>query len=185
MSKINTENIIELLCQGDDAVLHKIYVENREPFLKFASKYHVQNSDAADIYQDTILALRQNAINGKIKELNSHISTYIFAIGKYKIYQLFRDRSKLKFTEDLKITENSFELNVNLLDEKLTNQQELIKKCLNKLGKQCQKVLTLFYFQGYVLDEIKNILEYSDKNVLKSQKSRCLKQLKDLIKKEL
>ncbi len=31
------------------------------------------------------------------------------------------------------------------------------------------------------LDEIQKLLQYTNKDVLKSQKSRCLKQLKDLI----
>ena len=44
-------------------------------------------------------------------------------------------------------------------------------------------ILKLFYYQGYNLDEIQEILEYSNKKVLKSQKSRCIRQLKDLVQK--
>jgi DNA-directed RNA polymerase specialized sigma subunit len=54
---------------------------------------------------------------------------------------------------------------------------------LKKLGEQCQKVLTLFYYEEKKLDEIQSLLGYTNKDVLKSQKSRCLKQLKDLTKK--
>ena len=63
-------------------------------------------------------------------------------------------------------------MDVDILAEKLTNQQQLIKKCLPCLGDRCKEILTLFYYEGYSLDEITEILGYSDKNVLKSQKSR-------------
>lgn len=53
-----------------------------------------------------------------------------------------------------------------------------------KLGEQCQKVLRLFYYEEKKLDEIQQLLSYSSKDVLKAQKSRCLKQLKELIQKK-
>ena len=37
------------------------------------------------------------------------------------------------------------------------------------------------YFEEKKLDEIQTILNYSNKDVLKAQKSRCLKHLKELI----
>ena len=58
----------------------------------------------------------------------------------------------------------------------------MLQKGLNKLGDQCKKVLELFYYEEKKLDEIQSILGYTNKDVLKSQKSRCLKQLKELIK---
>jgi DNA-directed RNA polymerase specialized sigma subunit len=42
--------------------------------------------------------------------------------------------------------------------------------------------LQLFYYEEKKLDEIQEQLGYTSKDVLKSQKSRCLKQLKELIK---
>ena len=54
------------------------------------------------------------------------------------------------------------------------------KKSFEKLGQQCRKVLQLFYYDEKKLDEIQTLLGYTNKDVLKSQKSRCLKQLKEL-----
>lgn len=179
----NSKNIIELLKRGDDATLHKIYVENREAFIKFSKKFNIDKSDAADIYQDAIIILRENAINGKINNLNSTVSTYLFAIGKYKIYQFHRKNSKVEFNNDILIEEKNIELDVNHHYEKITNQQRAIKKHFSKLGERCKNILILFYYQGYNLDEITEILNYSNKKVLKSQKSRCIKQLKEFMKK--
>ena len=45
----------------------------------------------------------------------------------------------------------------------------------------CQKILELFYYQEKKLGDIVNALGYDNKDVVKSQKSRCIKQLRKLI----
>jgi len=181
MGAIESKNIIELLKQKDKATLQRIYNDNRDAFINFAKGFHIEEYDSLDIYHDAILVLQENAICGKIDSLKSSVSTYLFAIGKYKIYHSFREKSKLNITDNIEIVEKNFDFDVNFYDEKTTNQQILLKKGLKKMGERCKKVLELFYYHGYNLDEITEILKYSDKNVLKSQKSRCIKQLKNII----
>lgn len=96
MMNNDSKNIIKLLREGDNSTLQKIYIDNRENFIKFAKKYNVERYRAVDIYQDSIIILRKNAMNGRINNLKSSISTYLFAIGKYKIFQNHRNLSKLK-----------------------------------------------------------------------------------------
>ena len=183
MKKIPSKSIIELIKQGDNTTLEKIYVENRKVFINFSKRYNINEYDALDIYQDTIIAFQENVINGKIDHLESSISTYLFAIGKYKIFYFHRKNKKFDPNNEIHLNDNNLVFDVNLEDENLTKKQEALKKSFNTLGERCKSVLNLFYYQGYTLDEITEILNYSDKKVLKSQKSRCLKQLKELVKK--
>jgi len=183
MNSRDSKTIIELLKQGDKNALEKIYLENREGFINFAKKYNVNENDAIDIYQDSIMVLRENAINGRIDDLQSNISTYLFAIGKYKIYYNFRLQSKTVLKNDFDLVEENIDFDVNLYGQELTKEQKLLKKYYDRLGDRCKSILNLFYYQGYSLDEIRSILNYSNKKVLKSQKSRCIKQLKDLVEK--
>ena len=185
MKEESTKNIIKLIRGGDQQVLRKIYEKNREPFIKFSRKYNVEKYDALDIYQDAIIVLYENIVSGKITDLKSKVSTYLFAIGKYKIFQMHRDNSKVELTNELFMEDDNIYLDVNLYNEKLTNRQGLLNKYYVQLGNRCKEILKLFYYDGYTLDEIIDILSYSDKKVLKSQKSRCMRQLKDWIKKEL
>ena len=178
MEAIESKKIIELLKQNNKATLQNIYNSNREAFINFAKGFHMEEYDSLDIYHDAILVLQENAINGKIDNLKSSISTYLFAVGKYKIYHTYRDKAKLNITNDIEKVEKNFDFDVNFYEEKTTNQQILLKNGFKKMGERCKKVLELFYYHGYTLDEITLILNYSDKNVLKSQKSRCIKQLK-------
>ena len=189
MGGVESKKIIDLIKKGDSAALEKIYNDNREAFINFSKKYNIEKYDAVDIYQDAIIALQENIITGKIDHLNSSISTYLFAIGKYKIFHSQRKNSRIadhngiEFDRGIEFDEKSFDFDVDFSHEKLTNEQRILKKCFDQLGDRCKSVLRLFYYQGYTLDEITDILNYSDKKVLKSQKSRCLKQLKDLAKK--
>ncbi len=183
MNSQDPKTIIELLKQGDKKTLEKIYVENREGFINFAKKYNVCEYDAIDIYQDSIMVLRENAINGRIDDLKSNVSTYLFAIGKYKIYYNFRVKSKTILKNDFNLVEENLDFDVDLYGPVLTKEQKLLKKYYDRLGDRCKSILNLFYYQGYNLDEIRTILNYSNKKVLKSQKSRCIKQLKDLVEK--
>ena len=75
----------------------------------------------------------------------------------------------------IKITEVFF-------NENLNKNQKLLEKAFSSLGKRCKEILTLFYYRGYSIEEIVEALQYENKNVVKSQKSRCVKQIKDKIK---
>ena len=183
MAKSESKNIVELLKRGDKNTLERIYRENREGFVNFSKKYNVEEDEALDIFQDAIIVLRDNALSGKIDAMKSNISTYLFAIGKYKIYHNFRLRAKTEIRDDIDLFQENLDFNVNLSEDGLTNEQKLLQKCFEQLGAKCKSVLSLFYNEGYNLDEIKEILNYSNKKVLKSQKSRCLRHLRDLVNK--
>jgi len=182
MKKNNSKNILELLKTGNKDTLQRIYSDNRGTFINFAKKYNIDENDAADIYQDAIIVLYENAINGKIEELNCSISTYLFAIGKYKFFQTHREYAKVDFDHNLFVQEKNIEYDVNPFDEGITNQQRLLRKYFPKLGERCKEILVLFYYKGFNLDEIREHLNYSDKSVLKSQKSRCMKQIRAYVK---
>ena len=60
-------------------------------------------------------------------------------------------------------------------------KQKLIAKHFKDLSPSCQKILNLFYYRGWSINEIVMGTEYKDENTVKSHKSRCLKGLKEKI----
>jgi RNA polymerase sigma factor (sigma-70 family) len=180
MGKPNHLLIIEKLKKGDEKTIHSIYVENKNGFSLFAARYNLPADDLLDIYQDSIIALCENAKKGTIDTLESTISTYLFSIGKYMIYKKLKSKNKaVSIDYDAQLPQV---IEDNEEDEN-DNEMILLQNNFKKLGEQCQKVLRLFYYEEKKLDAIQIELNYTNKDVLKSQKSRCLKQLKDLIKK--
>jgi len=177
---MNESKIISLLEKGDKSVLTTIYTDYKESFIKYAYKFSIANEDIVDIYQDATIALYENAINGKMSNLKCSVKTYLFSIGKNMIYEQLRKdkKSVLVITDVLK---DDFNEEVDYINEVLTNNQKQLQNGFKLLGEQCKKILTLFYYQGYTLDEITQTLNYNKKDVVKSQKSRCLAKLKSII----
>jgi len=73
-------------------------------------------------------------------------------------------------------------MDIEVLKNDLTPRQLLVQGAMNALGSKCKDIITLFYLRGFNIEEITEYLGYSSKDVVKSQKSRCLKTLKERIK---
>lgn len=172
-------DLIQALKHGDKQRLQQFYEENRQPFIRFAKQYALSKDDIQDIYQDATIAFIENIEKGKINELKSSVSTYLFAIGKLMIFQRIKKGSKTEFCADFE--------SLGMVWEELDSEEdqiagEKLKIALLKLGVQCRNILELFYYREMKLEKIKTTLGYESKDVVKSQKSRCLKQLKKLMK---
>lgn len=177
---INAPNLIDQLKSGDEKTIRKIYEDNKNGFLLFASRYALDKEELIDIYQDAVIALIENAKKGKIDELKSSLTTYLFGIGKFMVFQRLKKKNKTISSDEIENFEFEYD---DYSEDEINIQLISLRENLKKLGEQCLKVLTLFYYEEKKLDEIQSLLGYTNKDVLKSQKSRCLKQLKDLTKK--
>ncbi len=174
------ESIVREIRMGNKKELEIVYSTYKKPFIKFGRKYQVEEELVRDIYQDSVIILYENIRSGKLVSLKSSIKTYLFAIGKHKLIQHLRHTEKAIFLplEEMDLLGEIEPYEQDDEDEQLT----LIKKGYSQLGKKCQEILRMFYYEGKKLDEIQQSLNYDAKDTLKSQKSRCLKQLKDSIR---
>ena len=177
---VKDQDIIDSLKNNDQQVLDEVYRKHKKSFYLFARTFSIPTNDIEDIYQETIISLYENIQNNKLSKLTSSLKTYLFAIGKFKILKQlnkptfpYSQDNVILVSEEMKV----FEAEVN------EERQKTLKKSWAQLGDKCQQILELYYYKGKTLDEIQKDLNYSSKDVLKSQKSRCLKQLKELVKK--
>ncbi len=183
MNRSHIEKTLSGIKAGDISMLETIYKHDRRPFIKFAKKYNMPEEDIIDIYQDAIIALRDNIVNGTLIHINSTIATYLFSIGKYMIYKKKKNDGKhSELTEATNYLDESID-GFLFFEEVPSKEQQLVNSCLERLGQKCQLILKLFYYEGLTLEEIQHYFNYDNYNVVKSQKSRCLKTLKDLINK--
>ena len=172
-------NIIEQIRAGNQAPIEEIYLEYKKDFLLYAAGFSIEEEEVLDIFQDSIIVLYENIVSGKLTTFTCSVKTYLFAIGKYKIYSLLRKKSKIATKEF-----SEYEFLWKEEDSVVNLQQENIQKmqwAIQKLGNRCKTILKLFYYQNYTIGEIKHQLDYASKEVVKSQKSRCLKRLRELI----
>lgn len=172
------QDTISLLKQRDDKTVAEIYQEYRNGFLMFARRYDLEEQIILDVYQDAIIALCENAEKGHLDDLKSSLKTYLFSIGKYMIFARLKEKKSLSAYED--IDNFNFEWE-EYKDEENKDAIKKMRASLSEMGNKCQEILKLFYYQEKNLDEITGIMKYDNKDVTKSQKSRCIKQLKELI----
>lgn len=162
--------------ENNREAIAKLYRSERASFFAFASKWGLAEDEVADIFQDAMVAFIENLRKGKLELTQGSPKTYLFAIGKYMIFN--RLKSKMTLIDD------EANLPVGLVWEEnntfdAEGQHIRIMHELEKIGEQCKKILTLFYYEGKDLTEIMGILHYDKKDVLKSQKSRCLRLLRE------
>lgn len=172
-------DIVESIKKNDTSVIKKIYLENKLSFFKIANQYDIPNDIALDIYQDSIVALIENARKNKIDNLQSNVSTYFISIGKFMVYNYLKVKKNISLSE-FAVVEDIDTFSIE--NESLNEREIALKNAYEKLGEQCQKILKLFYFENKKLEEIQSILKYENKDVLKSQKSRCISHLKKSLK---
>ncbi|HEA29796.1 MAG TPA: sigma-70 family RNA polymerase sigma factor [Leeuwenhoekiella sp.] len=186
MDKEKEIALFEKLQQGDEPAFKKVYEDNHEKFIHFARKYGLEQAEAVDVYQDTYIAFYQNIMTGKLTELTSALGTYLFGIGKFLILKYLKKKKKKVHADHILETVSEEPVSLDKLDlnnENLTEEQQLLKNHFKMLGEQCQKLLILFYYRGFSIKEIIASEGYRNENVVKSQKSRCLKTLKERIHK--
>ncbi|MFC3196881.1 RNA polymerase sigma factor [Parapedobacter deserti] len=175
----NDKRRIKSLKAGHTETLDELYRRYRSGFLEFCKRYAVAAEVALDIYQDSIIVLYENSKQGKLDELKSSIKTYLYAIGKYKMINYLNEQSRHHYQE-LQGDELVEELTLFETDTSESRLQ-LLRQAYLQLGPKCQEVLRLFYYEGLKLDAIQKQLAYDSKDTVKSQKSRCLKQLKQIV----
>jgi len=186
MDKAQELKIFAELQKGSEDAFTEVYEAHRDKFINFARKYELPQDEIIDVYQDAYIVFHENVLNGKLKVLSSTIGTYLFGIGKYMILEKLRKLKKTVPSEQvLSVVKDDLDWvdKQELIDEPLTREQQLLQKFFSTLGEQCQKLLTLFYYRGFTIEEIMKSEGYNSLNVVKSQKSRCLKTLKERIKK--
>ncbi len=169
------------LQSNDRLKLKALYNQYRAEFIGFGRRYSLDQDALSDVYQESFLALRKRAVQGKLDSIDSSMKTYLFGIGKFKIYDTIKAKKR----------EISYESQLHLVDEEvqeieietepqLNEKQRLLRKYLKELGEKCRQVLTMFYYRGLSIKEIAEQAGYGNENVVKAQKSRCLKTLRQL-----
>lgn len=183
--------LIEELRQGKRMRFNAFYRDERAAFLSWATSQHqLQRTEANDIYQSAMVILYQNVVKEKLQTLSSSLRTYVYGIAKRLILRFFRQQQKRYQREELVkryLEEEQKEVPRFMGDDQAAyqKQQQLIRKTINGLGDTCQQLLRLFYFENLRLKEISTYLGYKNSDVVKSQKSRCLKRLKQQIQTQL
>ncbi|MCG8331063.1 MAG: sigma-70 family RNA polymerase sigma factor [Chitinophagales bacterium] len=170
---------IQQLAQGNEDCLGHIYQKYRLDIINWlVTKRQCTLDEAKEIYQITILTLYENVLNGKLVELTSSLKTYLFAIGKNKLKE--HQRKKSKIVDGFLFDHIPFEAT---LEEKyqLEEMFQQVEAALKQMGEACRKILELFYYKKCSFKTISTMLQISSIDAAKMKKKRCLDKLRKLV----
>lgn len=177
------KELIKAFQLNDELMLKKLYKSYKHSFVIFARKYPLEMSDLDDVFQEAFIILRNHALSGKLVKVKSSMKTYLFGISKNLIFKRLKQNNRtLNLPEELEVKKTEAIEIIDLNENDLTDHQRALRYYFNYLGEKCKDVLTLSFYRGLTNEEIAFLRNYENEAVVRSQKSRCLKNLKELIK---
>ena len=179
-----------------ELALHKLC---KDYFEKNFYKPEVGIEGKKDIFQSSVLALWENirfnkiyARDGELKgwdgtPFSSTLTTYFMSIVNKKFLEWLRKNPK-NLPIDIgreNIPDNFDEgefISGFKFDDTDLKRRYLVAKRMNIITKQCNRILTLFYYEEKKYDEIMLLIpSFKSKDALKTAKYKCLKRLHDSV----
>ena len=176
---LSTAEVIQAIRQGDQAIIRKLYQAYRAEFALWALKYYrCQEEDAADVFQETLLAFYRNVVNGKIDDLSCSLKTYVFGIGKNYLLKQYYQKQRMKPDSD--ITTQQPDLTDLSLSQSYERQHldQVIMAAIDQLKPNCQEIIRLFYYREFSIEAIQHRLGYKNEVTVRNQKKRCMQYLR-------
>lgn len=173
---MNDKEIIQLLrSKKEGKALKKLYRYFPQVQKLIVSKGG-QKQDAQDVFQDALVVFCSKLEQSDFK-LTASIDTYLYSVCKL-IWNNQQRKRKTTSNSELEV-----ELDSNDLEElnKLLEKEELLKRAeqvLLKLGKRCQDLLKLFYFDGLRMKVIAEKMGFKSEKIAKNQKYKCMERAK-------
>jgi len=174
--KISDSEILEGIKTSRNDMLEYVY----QQFYPMIYKYVITNSgnaeEARDTFQDGIVVLYEKSLQPDFR-LTASIGTFLYSVCR----NLWRNKlNRQKSREDLQENIPEQPEEANLLIEEITERQHLLRQLFQKIGESCRNILMKKYYEKRKDKEIAEELNLSGSDYVKTQRYRCLKQLKKL-----
>ncbi|CAH8283836.1 RNA polymerase sigma factor (sigma-70 family) [Mariniflexile fucanivorans] len=167
--------------KGNDTIaLKEFYISNYKKIEVLILKNSGNLSDAKHIYQEAFITVWNNIRNDAFTPANnSTLSDYLYTIAKNKWMDTVRSNQYkktkvLKSEHTLSIKNEGDKTVIELEDKKISKAMEAFKN----LGQPCKQLLTTFYFDKKLLQDIATEL-ILDETSVRNKKFHCMKKLVD------
>lgn len=172
---------------GDRKRFKQFYLSKKDKFTRWAIKqFQLSDSESLELYQESMARLYEKIMERQIN-LNSKLEAYLYGLAKNIVRNNFR-KNAIQQKHEPRVTEHWQSYYDEEQNEYISKMKNLVVEVLLPQMKEgCRQILKWFYFENRSLENIVSISDYKNKNVVKTQKSRCLQylehQLKDVMTK--
>ncbi|MCP9237039.1 RNA polymerase sigma factor [Lewinella sp. JB7] len=179
------QTLFESIKSGRYELIDQLYLDHRTAFVTYAKRQlYATEEDAADCFQDAVIAFYRNVVSGKLQVLTCSIRTYLFSIGKRLVYRRNHQRQREMPTDHEAGVNPADELDWSLIDRfEREHDRSRLKDAMDSLGEPCREILTLYYYHHYPIESIMQSVGLPSEGATRIKKMRCLNELKKLVKK--
>ncbi|MGI9542037.1 MAG: RNA polymerase sigma factor [Cyclobacteriaceae bacterium] len=175
------KDIVKKIREGHEQAIVDLYNKYKEEFVNWSyRRYQIDGDDALDIFQDTMIAFYESIQSGKLNQITYQVKTYLFAMAKNLIFNKLKFEKRFDHQADP--TDNVAVVNIAEKDFEITDRHQFMIGQLQGLGEPCFSILRLFFYNSYSMEAIAQELNYKNADVVKSQKLRCIKELKNRVR---
>lgn len=162
--------LIQAIKSGNEKALGLFYQDNFGKILHLVLKNSGSDDDARDVYQDGMMEVVLQIRGGRLDQLSSRLSTYLYSVCYYKWIDRLRQKGKTMRTG----FEDDLETAVIEEEEDSAPYLPALEKVLMQLGEKCMQLLKAFYYEKLTMTQIASKLGFADDNSAKSQKNKCM-----------
>lgn len=167
---------------NNQKILHSLYKNHFPMILKMILNNSGTESEAKDVFQESIIVLYRNA-NSENFQLRCSVQTYLYAIAKRLwLKQLHKGAGISKWNNEMDEENDGihlFQSDIELHQEK-ENQFRQLGESLAQLGEPCRTLIEDFYIRKMDMEELAEKFGYTNSDNAKTQKYKCLQRLKKL-----
>jgi len=172
--------ILDMIRRGDERALVMLYEANRKMVASFVARNNGTHDDYEDLLQEALVILWERVRAGKF-EYASKLSTFLFATVR-NIWLRRLAKAKREIPSDL-LSDRSPDPGASALDVMIEEEESLaVRDALDRIGEQCKKLLTLFYWEECSTEEIARQMGFANADTAKSKKYQCKKALERILK---
>ena len=163
----------------------RIFFDNMRPKVinLLCKKYGLREDEAADCFQEGSIAMWKNLKEGKITldAINS-LDSYLFRCCCNHASKVVRANMKTNVVDDFEALCPP-DGGASEYNHETDRQIAILETLVKQLDEPCYSVIWGFYRHKYSMEDMAVMLNYKNADVVKTQKSRCMKNLKDFAQK--
>lgn len=172
--------ILEAIRQGnDDQVLKELYDQLYPHIEAFIIKNSGTTAEAADIFQDAVLAFYKQVKKAKFDE-NYTVSGFIFSVARNMWYNRVKKRNRhVEFNEE----SHDIPEETNTMDDLINREREAnINYLLSFLEERCRTILIYAIYHKFSMTTIKQKMGFRSEDVAKTKHYKCKQKLIKVLK---
>ncbi len=165
-----------------EEALSTLYKTHYPAIKKLITQNHGTANDAKDVFQDAIIIFYKQTRKEEF-QLYSSIQTYLYSVSKNLwLTSLYKRKKEVRLPENQEVVSLD-KTQVELLYKK--EEAGVLQELIGRLGEKCRNLLMAYFFERMKMAQIANHLGYTNEQVVRNKKYKCMLRLKNLVQQSI